>query len=99
MMGQDEYRNEDPKPACRIFETGLAAFLEGEQRPEVLAHASECDSCGAVLGDLQQVITTSGLLGYQDPTARLVTNLRVDLVAEVLLQDSVGVLHTLVAAL
>ena len=99
MMGQDEYRNEDPKPACRIFETGLAAFLEGEQRPEVLAHASECDSCGAVLGDLQQVITTSGLLGYQDPPARLWTNLRVALVSEGLLQDSVGFWQSWAAAL
>ncbi len=99
MMGQDEYQNEDPKAACRIFETGLAAFLEGEQRPEVLAHASECNSCGAVLGDLQQVITTSGLLGYQDPPARLWTNLRVALVSEGLFQDSVGFWQSWAAAL
>ena len=39
--------------ACRLFEAGLGAYLEGESRPQVLAHAGECRFCGVVLSDLR----------------------------------------------
>src|SRR5438093_13211593 len=86
-MGQGECQREEPKPACRNFETGLAAYLEGEGRPEIPAHASECSACGVILADLQYVIATSAVLEYQDPPARLWANLRVALVSEGLLRS------------
>src|SRR5437016_3037936 len=89
-MGQGECQREEPKPACRNFETGLAAYLEGEGRPEIPAHASECSACGVILADLQHVIATSAVLEYQDPPARLWANLRVALVSEGLLQEKAG---------
>src|SRR6266542_2257301 len=101
-MEQEERHNEsltDPKAACRDFDAELGAYLEGEGRPEVLTHARECMYCRVVLGDLQQVISTSAHLGDADPPARLWSNVRATLVSEGLFGDEPAWWQQLRAAL
>lgn len=72
--------------ACRQFDRELAAYLNGEDRPEVLAHAGTCVFCGVVLEDLQGVISASAAQPRPEPPARVWANIRATLVAE-------GVIH------
>lgn len=75
---------------CQAFDAGLADYLEGEDKPEVAAHADECIFCGALLGDLKRQMTASAALGDQDPPARLWANIRVALISEGLLKQEFG---------
>jgi hypothetical protein len=89
-MRQEEYQKEGStvaSAACRRFDAELGTYLEGEDRPEVIAHARECRACSALLSDMQQVISTSALLGYEDPPRRLWANIRASLAAEGLLSQ------------
>jgi len=98
-MGRGEDHEHILDPGCRSFEMGLGAYLEGDERPDVLTHATQCGSCGAVLGDLQQVIATSALLEYRDPPAHLWKSLRLRLVAEGVLEEKAGLRQSWAAAL
>ncbi len=70
------------RAGCRLFDAQLAAYLEGEARPEVIAHAQGCPFCRVVLGDLEQIISQSRLIGLEEPPARLWANIRVTLAEE-----------------
>lgn len=72
--------------ACRSFEENLAAYLEGESRPEVLAHANECDFCRCILADVGLIRSVSPEFGLEDPPAAVWTNIRATLVEE-------GIIH------
>jgi hypothetical protein len=72
--------------ACRQFDLSLAAYLEGEDHPEVAAHARECASCAVILADVEQIRSTSRELPLEEPPARLWANIRVTLRAE-------GIIH------
>ena len=76
--------------ACRLFEAGLGAYLEGESRSQVLAHAGECRFCGVVLSDLKQLMTASATLGDDDPPARLWANVRSVLANEGVFKEPAG---------
>ena len=77
--------------ACQQFDRELAAYLDGEDRPEVLAHAGTCLFCGVVLEDLRAVISGSGALPRPEPPARVWANIRATLVAEGVIHEPVNV--------
>ena len=62
-----EVRYEKPL-ACVQFETELEAFLEGESRPFVSAHARACEFCGSVLADLEQLRAAARALPLEEPS-------------------------------
>jgi len=76
--------------ACRMFEAGVSAYLDGETKPELVAHASECRFCRVVLSDLKQLVTTSATLADEDPPARLWANVRSVLASEGLIKKPAG---------
>ena len=75
---------------CRRFDAALSAYLEGESRPEVGEHASQCRSCTVILSDVEQLISASATLPDEDPPARLWADLRVCLVNEGLIWSQEG---------
>ncbi len=86
MDAMTNVQNEIARPGCRAFELGLAAWLDGEDRPEVALHARECPFCKVVLADLEQIRAMSASLPLAEPPARLWANIRAALVEE-------GVIH------
>ena len=77
--------------ACRQFDRELAAYLDGEDRPEVPAHAGNCVFCGVVLEDLRAVISVSATQPRPKPPARVWANIRATLVAEGVIHEPAGV--------
>jgi hypothetical protein len=79
-----ERENKDtlPRDSCVNFEAELAAYLEGEECPGLLSHASHCDFCRCVLSDIQQIRTISSGIELEDPPAVVWTRVRSALVAE-----------------
>jgi hypothetical protein len=75
-------RTEAGGAACRQFNLELSAFLEGESRPQVTAHARQCPYCAAVLADLEQIRFASHHLPLEDPPQRVWANIRATLAAE-----------------
>jgi hypothetical protein len=73
--------------ACRQFDREVADYLDGENRPGVLAHARECVFCGVVLEDLRAVVSGSKALAFVDPPARVWANIRATLVAEGVIRE------------
>jgi hypothetical protein len=55
--------------ACDQFHAELNAFLEGESKPFVTAHARECLFCGPVLADLEQIRVAAQALPLEEPSA------------------------------
>jgi len=86
MEAQERQHSEPIREACLRFDLEVSAYLEGEARPEVAGHASECAACGAILADLQAIAHQSGSLELVEPPARVWTNIRAALAAE-------GVIH------
>ena len=64
---------------CVQFDSELMAYLEGESRPFVNAHAQECPFCRAVLTDLNQVQSVARDLPLDEPPTRLWANVRAQL--------------------
>jgi hypothetical protein len=73
--------------ACRQFDLNLQAYLEGEGRQEVSAHARACAYCAVVLADLEQLRVASRELPVVEPPARLWSNIRATLRAEGIIHD------------
>jgi len=93
-MPEDDQSQFDPASAlCREFNQGLSACLEGEDRPEVLAHAQQCPFCSVVLADLEQIRFISHHLPLEDPPARVWANIRATLEAEGIIREQVPVWH------
>jgi hypothetical protein len=68
--------------ACSQFNDELAAYLEGEARPFVMAHSQACVPCGALLADLQAIQHVAQELPLEEPSPLAWTNLRAKLEAE-----------------
>jgi hypothetical protein len=68
--------------ACRVFDDELAAYLEGEERPAVAAHAELCRFCDVVLKDLQQLVFQARSRELEEPPARVWAHIRATLDAE-----------------
>ncbi len=77
-----------PNAACRVFDAELRPYLEGEDRPEVVAHARECPFCHSVLADLEQIRSLVGELAVEDPPARVWANIRASLVEDGIIRES-----------
>jgi len=75
-----------PSEACRRFDAELQSYLEGEDRPEVRPHASQCEYCGALLADLLLLRTAAGELEPEDPPARMWVSVRAGLTQEGLIR-------------
>jgi hypothetical protein len=65
--------------ACDQFHAELNAFLEGESKPFVTAHARECLFCGPVLADLEQIRVAAQALPLEEPSAAVWANIRAQL--------------------
>lgn len=76
--------------SCLAFEAELASYLDGEERPQLLAHARQCDFCRCVLADLQQIRMLSSEIELQDPPAAVWTRVRATLVAEGVIKTQPG---------
>src|SRR3989454_215212 len=68
--------------ACRQFDAGLAAHLEGEPLPAVQDHAKECPFCRAILADLEQIHSASRDMLLEEPPGAVWMSLRARLVEE-----------------
>jgi hypothetical protein len=75
-----------PTEACRQFDVQLEAYLEGDRKPFVTAHAAACEYCGAVLADLLAVQRAAGGLQYEDPPSGVWARLKLRLVEEGIIQ-------------
>src|SRR2546425_11096125 len=53
--------------ACRQFDAGLAAHLEGEPLPAVQDHTKECPFCRAILADLEQIHSARRDMPLEEP--------------------------------
>ena len=82
LVREDIIRTPQPSAACLRFETDLAAYLEGEDRTAVAAHAAECPFCGAMLADLEVIRSAVAELPLEEPPARLWAHVRSALVEE-----------------
>ena len=68
--------------ACRLLDRELAAYLEGEERPELVAHIGECSFCYSMLADLEAIRSASSQLGLEEPPPGIWTSIRASLIAE-----------------
>jgi hypothetical protein len=68
--------------SCRQFDLDLAAYLDGEARPELAKHARECSACGGILADLELIRSQAQTVLLEDPPARVWANVRATLEAE-----------------
>jgi predicted nucleic acid-binding protein len=69
-------------PACAQFSTDLEAYLEGEARPLIAAHASECPACNSLLADLQLIQAAARDLPLEEPSPAVWANIRQSLAAQ-----------------
>jgi hypothetical protein len=90
MERESANRNMPPLSPCTQFDTELAAYLEGEERPELLAHASQCDFCRCVLADIREIRSQSSELELDEPPAIIWTRVRSALIAEGLIREKRG---------
>jgi len=74
--------SETKRTACQTFDVNLAAYLDGDDRPEVARHARECAFCKIVLADLEQIRGASAAVPLPEPPARLWANIRATLRGE-----------------
>ena len=89
MSGHD-YRSPEPEHAgCQQFDHDLPVYLEGEEKPQVLAHARKCSFCATVLADLEQIRFAGHDLPLEEPPARLWANIRATLAEEGALREQV----------
>jgi len=81
-MSEVNFELNSARAGCTQFDVDLPAYLEGEDRPGIARHASECGFCAAVLGDLELIRSQSHDFLFDDPPARVWANVRATLVAE-----------------
>jgi hypothetical protein len=86
-MNEINSKHENPRPGCQAFDLNLGAYLEGEDRPEVVRHARECRYCSVVLADLEQIRATSAAHPLPEPPARLWANIRATLEEEGVIRE------------
>lgn len=93
-MSEDNQRQlAEARTLCRQFDQELRAYLEGEDRPEVLAHARQCPYCGVLLADVEQIRFAGHHLPLEEPPARVWANIRARLEAEGIMREQVPAWH------
>lgn len=93
MPEQDHDRLDETRAACRQFDLDLPAYLEGEDRPGVAAHARQCPYCGVLLADAEQLSFASHHLPIEEPPARVWANIRAKLSSEGVIREQVKGWH------
>lgn len=92
-MTQDQSENQGRScEACERFSEGLAAYLDGGEAPELLAHAASCDFCQCVLADVQLIRGAGPALAIEDPPPRVWVNVRLALEQEGIIHHRAGLL-------
>jgi len=71
----------DRSPACYEFELELEAYMEGERRPFVSAHARECAFCRVIVEDLEALRSAALAMPLEEPSPAVWANIRAQLVA------------------
>jgi hypothetical protein len=89
MSGLENEQTNSMPVACQVFEQNLSAYLEGESRPEVSAHALACPYCQVLLADLEQVRFASRHLPIEEPPTRVWANIRATLAEEGIIREQV----------
>jgi len=69
----------------------LQAYLEGEERPFVPAHASECAFCSVIVEDLKALRSAARVLPLEEPSPAVWSNIRVRLVEEGAFTEGAGI--------
>jgi hypothetical protein len=69
----------DSSAACYRFELELQAYMEGENKPFVLAHIRECAFCRVVVEDLEALRAAVRELPLEEPSAAVWSNIRAQL--------------------
>jgi len=77
----NETRNHRTAP-CDRFGAELQAYMEGENRPLVLAHTRECVFCRTLLEDLEALRVAARELPREEPLPAVWANIRAQLAAE-----------------
>jgi len=72
----------DRGAACSRLELELQSYMEGEDRPFVLAHTRECAFCRVVVEDLEGLRAAARALPLQEPSPVVWSNIRARLAAE-----------------
>lgn len=90
MSDQEHDGEAEVRAGCRQFDVELAAYLEGEDRPAVAAHARQCPFCGVLLADLEQLSFASHRLPRQEPPTRVWANVSARLASEGVIREQVS---------
>ncbi len=72
---------------CLRFQAALPDYLGGDARPEVPAHAAQCEPCRCLLADLELIRQAGAQYQDEEPPARLWVNIRSALVAEGMIHE------------
>jgi len=73
--------------ACRLLDQELAAYLEGQERPKLVAHIRECSFCYSMLADLEAIRSASSQLALEEPPPRIWRGIRASLIAEEIIRQ------------
>jgi hypothetical protein len=71
----------DRTAGCYRLELELQAYLEGEERPFVLAHTRECAFCRVMVEDLEGLRAAARELPLEEPSPVVWSNIRAQLAA------------------
>ena len=72
----------DRSAACFRLELELQNYMEGENKPFVLAHTRECAFCRVLVEDLEGLRVAAGALPLEGPSPVVWSNIRAQLAAE-----------------
>jgi len=93
-MPEQNHDELDPgRAACRQFDVDLPAYLEGEDRPTVVAHTRLCRFCAVILADMEQIRFASRHLALDEPAARVWANIRAALAREEMFREPASGWH------
>lgn len=93
MPENDQSQFDAPTALCRKFDQDLSAYLEDEDKPEVLAHAQHCPYCRVILADLEQIRFATHHLPLEEPPARVWANVHATLEAEGTIREQLTPWH------
>jgi len=69
----------DKSAGCYRLELELQAYLEGEEKPFVLAHTRECTFCRVMVEDLERLRAAASELPLEEPSPVVWSNIRAQL--------------------
>ncbi|MGH9354645.1 MAG: hypothetical protein ACRD10_00770 [Terriglobia bacterium] len=75
---------------CLKFEGELSAYLEGEDRSAILAHAEVCGFCRCLLADMELVSSVGHDVALEEPPPAVWANIRAALLAEGVIHPAAG---------